>query len=81
MNPTTVVCPHCHAGVSQPCVIPGTGTKLTLSAAHPSRCEEAGMQPTYGAVARYREVWRDVEERRGSREQVSDLSDTRQGAG
>ena len=58
MNYTQVPCPHCHAGVGNACQVPGTAQRLTLSPAHPSRLEKVGLQPAYGAVDRYRDLYR-----------------------
>jgi hypothetical protein len=52
MSAQAVKCPHCKAGVGQSCHI--GGNPLTLSAAHPSRLEAAGVDPDYAAVDRYR---------------------------
>lgn len=52
MSAHAVRCPHCKAGVGQSCHI--SGVPLTLSAAHPSRMEAAGVTPDYAAVDRYR---------------------------
>lgn len=58
MNPTQVPCPHCHAASGQPCYIPGTDLRLSLSPAHPSRLEKAGLEPVYSAVDTYRAMHR-----------------------
>lgn len=39
----SVACPHCKAGVGQPCVQPHTGERLRLRVAHPAR-EKAAFE-------------------------------------
>lgn len=61
MNAMQVKCPHCLAGIGQPCLVPGTRQKLTLSPAHPSRLELAGLTPAYTAVEHYRDRHRPTD--------------------
>jgi len=62
VKPMQVKCPHCLASIGQPCIIPGTQQKLSLSGAHPSRLELAGLRPEYGAVERYRDMFKPRDE-------------------
>lgn len=61
MSALRVECPHCRATVGQPCIVPGTQQRLSLSPAHPSRLERAGLTPAYSAVEQYRDRHRPTD--------------------
>lgn len=57
-------CRHCKAPRRSPCVIPGTDIPLRYSAAHPIRCEDAGLAADTQAVERARKAHAKVGARR-----------------